>query len=53
VNVELKVNATFIVRVFPDLLIEEPVPDSVHWLFDTVEADPGVTGASSAPPPSL
>jgi hypothetical protein len=52
VNVPVNVSATLNVRLFPDLLKEEPVPLRVHWLFDTVPAEPGVTAADK-PVPAL
>src|ERR1700730_4229895 len=53
VNVPLKVSATLNVRLLPDLLKEEPVPLSVHWLFDTCAEEPGVTAADKPVPASL
>jgi hypothetical protein len=52
-KVEANVSATLSVILLPDVLIEEPVPARVHWLFDTVVPDPGVTGADSVVPASL
>jgi hypothetical protein len=52
-NVELNVSATFSVRLLPEALTEEPVPDTVHWLFDTVPAELGVTAADNTVPASL
>jgi hypothetical protein len=49
-KVALKVKAAFKVRSPPEALTEEPVPASVHWLFDTDPEDPGVTPAVNAVP---
>ena len=53
VNVPEKVSAILNVRLLPDLLKEEPVPLSVHWLFDTCAEEPGVTAADNPVPASL
>jgi hypothetical protein len=52
-NAELNVSATFIVALLPDVLYEDPVPESVHWLFETVADEPGVTPADKAVPASF
>src|SRR3984885_3432199 len=52
VKVPVKVTLAFSVRVFPELVNEEPVPDKVHWLLDTDPDEPGVTPAVN-PVPAL
>src|SRR5216684_568859 len=49
----LKVSATFTVRLLPSPDAVDPAPLSVHWLFCTVVALPGVTGPSRKFPASL
>jgi hypothetical protein len=34
------VSGTFKVRLLPDVLKDDPVPLSVHWLLDTCVAEP-------------
>jgi hypothetical protein len=53
VNAVVNVNATFRVRVLPEVLNEDPVPANVHWLFDTVAVEPGVTPGDNVVPASL
>jgi hypothetical protein len=42
---ELNVNETFKVRLFPEMLKEEPAPLSVHWLLEAVADEPGLIAA--------
>ena len=32
------------VRLFPEAVTAPPLPERVHWLFETVLVVPGVTG---------
>src|ERR1700722_1278328 len=53
VKVPLKLRFTLHVRLLPDVLKEEPVPFNVHWLFDTVPAEPGATAGDKNAVPAL
>ena len=50
-KVEVKVSDTLSVRSLPEVLKEEPVPLTVHWLFDTDPEEPGVTAGDSKASP--
>jgi hypothetical protein len=49
VNPELKVTAKGTVRLAPDIFTAPPVPATVHWLFDKVEASPGCNTPGTVP----
>lgn len=53
VKPDRKVTLTGTVRFGPDVMTGPPVPDSVHWLFDTEDTVPGVIGPRVAVFPSL
>ena len=42
VKEELKAKAKWSVAVLPLVLYDEPTPDTVHWLFESVAVEPGV-----------
>jgi len=47
------VSATSKVAVLPEVLYDEPVPASVHWLFEMVAVEPGVTLPAEPVPASF
>ena len=49
-----KVIATGKVRLLPDVVTVPPLPDTVHWLLDSVTLAPGVIEPETSPvAPSL